>query len=152
MAMAARPSDSSAAQSNVVRLSLGTASAGQMMTTTLNIADGLDFAGGTFTFQYDPDQMTFDAAALTGLTNGFSVQAYVVQRGLVRVALARNTAINTDGAILNLRFTVTGGASPVRISDVRLNDAAGRDFVTSALQKQIVIGTQYQVYLPLIKR
>ena len=40
----------------------------------------------------------------------------------------------------------------VALSSVRLNDAAGRDFVTSALQKQIVIGAQYQVYLPLVKR
>jgi hypothetical protein len=70
----------------------------------------------------------------------------------VRVALARSTAINADGALLALRFTVTGSASPVSISSVRLNDTSGRDFVTSALQKQIVIGTQHQLYLPLIVR
>ena len=75
-----------------------------------------------------------------------------MQPGLVRVSLARQSAINGNGAILNLRFNVTGSASPVRISEVRLNDAAGRDFVTSALQKQIVIGAMYQVYLPLVKR
>ncbi len=122
------------------------------MTTAVTIANGLDFAGGTFTFQYDPNQMTFNAASLASLTSGFSVQSYVLQPGLVRVALARSTAINGDGAILNLRFTLTGSALPLRISDVRLNDAAGRDFVTSALQKQIVIGALYQVYLPLVKR
>jgi hypothetical protein len=144
--------EQNATQSNIVRLGLGTTSAGQAMTTTVTVANGLDFAGGTFTFQYDPNALTFDAASLTGLTNGFSMQSYVVQPGLVRVALARSTAINADGAILALRFNVTGSASPVTISDVRLNDAAGRDFVTSALQKQIVIGAQYQVYLPLIKR
>ncbi len=152
VAMAARPSAPPVTQSNIVRLGLGTTSAGQAMTTTVTIADGSDFAGGTFTFQYDPNQIVFDAASPTGLTNGFSVQSYVLQPGLVRVAVARNTAINADGAILNLRFNVTGGASPVRLSSVRLNDAAGRDFVTSALQKQIVIGTLYQVYLPLVQR
>jgi hypothetical protein len=150
--MTARPSTPLAAQADIVRLGLGTTSAGQTMTTTVTIANGSDFAGGTFTFQYDPNAMTFSAASLTGLTNGFSVQSYVVQPGLVRVALARNSAINAGGAILALRFNVTGSAAPVSISGVRLNDAVGRDFVTSALQKQIVIGTQYQVYLPLIKR
>ena len=151
-ATTARPSTPLAAQSNIVRLDLGTTSAGQSVTTTVNIANGPEFAGGTFTFQYDPTQMTFDAASLTGLTNGFSVQSYVLQPGLVRVALARSTAINGDGAILNLRFNVTGSASSVSISGVRLNDASGRDFVTSALQKQIVIGAMYQVYLPLVQR
>ena len=151
-AMTARPSTPLAAQSNIVRLGLGTTSAGQAMTTTVSIANGPDFAGGTFTFQYDPNAMTFGAASLTGLTNGFSMQSYVVQPGLVRVALARDTAIHADGAILALRFNVTGSTSPVGLSSVRLNDDAGRDFVTSALQKQIVIGSMYQVYLPLIKR
>ncbi len=56
------------------------------------------------------------------------------------------------GSILDLRFNVTGSATPLHISDVRLNDASGRDFVTSALQKQIVIRSTYQVCLPLIKR
>ena len=121
------------------------------MTTTVTIANGPEFAGGTFTFQYDPNALTFSSALLTSLTSGFSVQSYVLQPGLVRVALARNTAINSDGAILNLRFTVAGG-SLVRLSSVRLNDAAGRDFATSALQKQIDMGAFYQVYLPLVKR
>jgi hypothetical protein len=71
---------------------------------------------------------------------------------LISRSLARQSAINGNGAILNLRFNVTGNASPVHVSDARLNDAAGRDFVTSALQKQIVIGAMIQVYLPLIKR
>jgi uncharacterized repeat protein (TIGR01451 family) len=141
------------AQSNIVRLGLGTTSAGQAMTTTVTIVNGSEFAGGTFTFQYHPNQMTFSAASLAGLTNGFSLQSYVVQPGLVRVALARNTAINTDGPILNLHFNATDSASPVAISSVRLNDAAGRDFVTSALQKQIVIGsTPHLVYLPFVTR
>jgi hypothetical protein len=134
LAKAVLPSQGGA---NIVRLGLGTTSAGQAMTTTVTIANGSDFAGGTFTFQYDPNALTFSAASLTGLTNGFGVQSYVVQPGLVRVAVARDTAINADGAILNLRFNVTDNASPISLSDVRLNDAAGRDFVTSALQKQI---------------
>jgi len=84
--------------------------------------------------------------------SGDTLRRAAVQPGLVRVSLARQSAINGDGAILNLRFTVTGSASPIRISEARLNDAAGRDFVTSALRKQIVIGSMYQVYLLLIKR
>ena len=142
-----------AAQSNVVRISLGsTVMAGQVMTIPVTIANGPEFAGGTFAFQYDPDQLTFDAAELTALTDGFSAQSHVVQPGLVRVSLASQSAINGDGAILNLRFNVTGSVSTVRISDVYLNDAAGRDFVTSALQKKIVIVTGHVLFLPLVRR
>jgi hypothetical protein len=125
----------SEAPSNVVRIGLGsTVVAGQIMTVPVTIGKGPESAGGAFTFQYDPDQLTFDAATLAALTNGFSVQSYVVQPSLVRVSLARQPAINGNGAILNLRFNVTGSASPVSISEARLNDAAGRDFVTSVLQ------------------
>jgi uncharacterized repeat protein (TIGR01451 family) len=147
------------AQSNIVRLGLGTTTAGQAMTTTVTIANGREFAGGTFTFQYDPNRLTFSAASLAALTGGYNVQSYVLQPGLVRVALARRTAINADGAILNLRFAVTASlpeASSLRegisLSSVRLNDAAGRDFATSALQKQIEIVSLYRVYLPLVIR
>ena len=142
-----------AAQANVVRIGLGaTVRAGQVLTVPVTIANGPEFAGGTFTFQYDSTQLTFDVATLTTLTNGFSVQSHVAQPGLVRVSLARQSAINGDGAILNLRFNVAGNASPIRVSDVRLNDAAGRDFVASALQKQIEIVTGHVLFLPLVRR
>jgi hypothetical protein len=146
-------------QSNIVRLGLGTTSAGQAVTTTVTIANGQEFAGGTLTFQYNPNALTFNTASLASLTSGFNAQSYVLQPGLVRVALARDTAINADGAILNLRFTATANLPEARslregidLSSVRLNDAAGRDFVTSALQKQIEIVSQYRVYLPLVAR
>ena len=149
---AAQSRDALAAQSNVVRLGLGTTNAGQTMTTPVTIANGPEFAGGTFTFQYDPAQMTFDAASLAGLTNGFNVQSYVLQPGLVRVALARNTAIAGDGTILQLRFTGSGSAGALRIAGASLNDASGRDFFTSALQKQIEIVTWHTVFLPVVMR
>jgi hypothetical protein len=120
--------------------------------TALTIANGQAMAGGTFTFQYDPSQLTFERAVASAATAGFSVQSHVPQAGLVRVALARSTAMDADGAILELRFRSTGNAAPVRLSDVRLNDSAGRDFVTSALQKQIVIETERRLFLPVIVR
>jgi hypothetical protein len=117
----------------------------------MKINDGPEFAGGTFSFLYDPTQMTFDRATLSSLTAGFGIQATVIQPGLVRVAMARNTPIGADGSLLSLRFNVMGKIAPVSIVDARLNDGYGRDFVTSVLQKQIQIITWRSVFLPLMR-
>ncbi|MBI5567970.1 MAG: DUF11 domain-containing protein [Chloroflexi bacterium] len=143
-----------AAANTPVRIGLGAANvgAGQILTVPVTIQNGADLAGGTLTFQYDPDQLTFDAASLTSLTTGFNVQAHVSQPGLVRVVLARGTAIGGDGTLLQLRFTNASSAASLRIVGASLNDNVGRDFATSALQKQIEIVTWHTLFLPLVRR
>jgi len=143
--------------SNVVTLTLGavSGSAGQTVTVPINITNGPEFAGGTLTFRYDPTRMTFVGASLSTLTGGFSVQSHVLQPGLVRVALARNTSINADGALLNLQFALTSAPTPLGAADVRLNDEDGRDFETWALQKTIVVAqasSGFSLFLPFIRR
>lgn len=143
--------------SNVVTLTLGavSGSAGQTVTVPISLTNGPEFAGGTLTFRYDPTRMTFVDATLPTLTSGFSLKTHVLQPGLVRVALADEASVNADGTILNLRFALTGAPAPLGIADVRLNDAAGRDFETSALQKDIVVvslNSGFTLYLPLIRR
>ncbi len=135
-----------------VHIGLFTISSGQAITASLKIANGMEFAGGTFTIQYDPAQMEFDRASLAALTSGFGVDAKVLQPGLVRVAMARNTEIAANGVLLNLRFNVTGTASPVQIVDLSLNDEYGRDFATSALQKLIHIVSWHNMFLPVVTR
>ena len=144
----------SAVTANPVRIGLGqvNASAGQPLTVPVTIQNGADIAGGTLTFQYDPAQLTFEAASLTSLTAGFNVQSHVSQPGLVRVALARGTAIGADGALLQLRFSGSDSAASLRIVGASLNDNVGRDFATSALQKQIEIVTWHTLFLPLVRR
>ena len=74
------------------------------------------------------------------------------------VSLASETPIGTDGTILQLVFTVNESLSSINFGSVRLNDANGRDFTTSALQREIellpmIIGSdQYQLYLPAVIR
>ena len=152
-----RPSVSSGmAAANVVRIEIGPAgaSAGQIVTAPVKIVNGEDFAGGTFTFQYDASRMTFSGVTPAALTAGFTIQSHVPEAGLVRISLARQTVINADGTIFNLRFTVAGGTSPspMGLSTAKLNDVFGRDFATSALQREVQVVIIHNVFLPIARR
>jgi len=155
--LAARAVDLAAA--SVVTVSLGAPNGGpgQTITVPVMLAGGSEFAGGTFSFQYDPTRMTFVSSAKTSLTTAFSVRSHTQWPGLVRIAMASGTAVGGDGAILNLRFQLTGAPAPIGLAQYWLNDSSGRDFQTSALQKTIVVVATaphnlYKLFLPTVVR
>lgn len=132
---------------------------GQTFIANVKVTDAPDFAGGDFTFMYDATQMKATGVSLSTLINGFSLERNFQQTGLIRVSLAKRDPIAVNGTILQLEFTVTSGISNIDLGSVRLHDATGRDFETSALQREIELvpyeagsAAQSKLYLPLVIR
>lgn len=103
----------------------------------VELNDGTEFAGGEFAFAYDAEQMSPRSLSLTELTHQFNIESNQDIPGIFFVSLASNEAIGANGTILELEFDINHGHSNVDLASIRLNDATGRDFVTSALQRKI---------------
>ena len=129
---------------------------GSTLTVPVEISNGTDMAGGNFSFMYDANKMVPTGASLTSLTNGFEIESNNEQAGIFKVSLAQDTPIGADGVILELQFTVNNGISSINFGSVTLNNAAGQDFETSALQRQIQLisyinfGVTYTLHLPVV--
>jgi len=113
------------------------AQSGQSASFPVSVSNAADLAGANFTFAYDASKMTATGASLTSLTNGFEIEVNTTQAGLLQLSLASQTSIGADGAIFNIEFTTTSGLSSIDFGSVSLSDASGRDFETSALQREI---------------
>ena len=145
-----------AVQSYPVQLGFGQVSgSGQSVSVPVLIKDGPELAGGDFSFSYDPAVMTPTGVSLASLTGGYKLASHTPQAGLLRVSLANNAPLTADGEIFILSFILSDGVSaqdlPLTFNHPRLNDAAGRDFEASGLQKELVIvDTQNRIFLPLV--
>ena len=147
------------AQDNIVQLAIGQVAGlpGQIVTIPVAIANGPEFAGGDFSFIYDPNKMTVQDAVLTSLTHEFLIESYVQEPGLLKISLSSNRPINDAGDIFNLKFKVNTKDATVTFGDVYLYDAFGRDLRTSTLRKTITVvpypgsGTTL-IYLPIIRK
>lgn len=110
---------------------------GQSASFPVSVSNAADLAGASFNFAYDASKMTATGASLTSLTEGFQLQVNTEQPGLLQVSFASPTSIGADGVIFNLEFMSTNGLSSIDFGSVSLSDASGRDFETSALQREI---------------
>ena len=129
---------------------------GSTLTVPVEISHAADMAGGNFSFMYDTNKMVATGASLTSLTSGFEIETNREQAGIFKVSLARENAIGGEGAVLLLQFTVNSGISSINFGSITLNNAAGQDFQTSALQREIQLVpyinlsvAQNALYLPL---
>lgn len=114
---------------------------GLTVTVPITLKNARDFAAGEFTLAYDAEKMLAHDASLPSLTEAFISASNTQQPGLLQVSLAGMEAIDGDGAILELEFTLTDESeiSSIQFGSVRLYDDMGRDFETSALQREILL-------------
>ncbi|MGB0383744.1 MAG: cohesin domain-containing protein [Ardenticatenaceae bacterium] len=130
---------------------------GSTLRVPIEVSNPEQLAGGTFSFTYDANQMTATGASLADLTNGFELEANIQNTGsagIIKVALAGTTEITANGPIFYLEFALDSGVSSIDIAEATLNDAAGRDFATSNLQRdiQVVSRDMHILYLPATLR
>jgi len=133
---------------------------GQSFLFPLSVNNAADLAGGNFTFVYDPDKMSAIGASLTDLTSHFELQTNNSQEGILSLSLAGGAPIGRDGTILQLEFAINPGEVTLNFGQVNLNDATGRDFETSVLQREVQlepvtvivtpVAPQNLLYLPVI--
>ena len=151
------------ANADPVQLKIGpvpAAQPGDTIRIPLEISNGADVAGANFAFTYDASQMRATTAYTSSLTSGFEIESNAQQEGILLVSLASNQAIASDGILLSLEFTIISAISSINFGSATLNDASGRDFVTSALQRQIQLvpyeqasaSNQDLLYLPVVIR
>jgi hypothetical protein len=150
---------------DTVRFSLDDAhsSPGAIVRTNLRAETLSDWAGGEVLVTYDPRMV----AGVTGinagpLASGYTLHYYDEGDGLLRIELAGDEPVSGSGVLATISMRVAssvscGKTSPLTLADARLNDTAGRDFATSALQRTIVresadLYTDLCVYLPLVKK
>jgi len=130
---------------------------GSTLTVPVEISNAADMAGANFNILYDANNMTPTGATLTSLTQGFEIETNSEQEGIFNVSLARATPIRADGAILELQFTMNNGPSSINLGSVRLNNKAGQDFTSSALQREIQLEPYIRfisiqaLYLPVVE-
>ena len=137
-------------------LTIGTPEqSGQRLLYPVSVSNAADLAGGSFTFVYDASQMTATGASLASLSSDFEIEVNTSQAGLLDVSLASERPINADGVIFHIAFTGRQ-ARDLDFASIRLNDASGRDFESSALQREIQFVSytapaveEHLLYLPL---
>jgi hypothetical protein len=133
---------------------------GDTVQTVLRGENLSNWAGGEILVAYDTDVVDeIIQVEPTGLASGFALRYYDDGEGLLRIALASSTPQSGDGSLVTISLRVApsapGGKVPLLLADVALNDIAGRDFVTSALQHTVVRyhgtpETRFYTYLPVI--
>lgn len=140
---------------------------GAGVVTTLRAQNLSGWAGGKFVIAYDPAVVeSITNVTPTGLAQNFSGQFYDNGTGLLTLALADETPVSGSGAMATIALhlapnATTGSQTQLTLVHAELNDIAGRDFATSALQQLIergsgtvFIGAGQQldaaVYLPVI--
>jgi hypothetical protein len=134
---------------------------GDVAQTTLRAENLSDWAGGEFVIVYDP--RVIDAITnveVTDLASGFAVQYHDEGMGLLHIALASDVPASGGGALAQISFhlaptALSVGKTALALAVANLNDVAGRDFATSALQRTVVrhsgeLRVGFPVYLPLI--
>ncbi len=112
--------------------------------TDLRAENLSDWTGAEVLITYDPRLV----AGITGveagqLASGLALQYHDEGDGLLRIELAGNEPVSGSGVLATIAMQIApnvscGKTSPLALADVRLNDMAGRDFATSALQQMIV--------------
>jgi hypothetical protein len=147
---------------STVLLSLNDASGipGDIVQTTLRAENLSDWAGGEFVIAYDTQVISgINDVHVTDLASGFAMQYHDDGAGLLHIALASNTPTSGSGALARISLhtapTALNGRTTLALAAAYLNDVAGRDFATSALQQTIrrcngVLQLGFHVYLPAI--
>ena len=135
---------------------------GTVVTTTLRAADLQDWAGGDWIIAYDPTLVAeVTQVSVAGLSAGAPSQFYDDGAGLLRIAVAKGSAVSGDGALatisLRLASTPARDSASLTMATAKLNDVYGRDFSTSALQHTVTrqngtVGITRFIYLPLVLR
>lgn len=152
--------------SDAVTLSLSNAKgdAGDEIVLTLKGTNLTNWAGGEFSIVYDAAMVDSIASVDgVGLGNDFVVDYNDDGVGSVQIAMMANTAVSGSGNLIQItlrlnKVATNGTTSNVAIASAQLNDLAGRDFETSALQTEIAeeSGTitveGIKLFLPLLSK
>jgi hypothetical protein len=127
----------------VVSLDDVRAAPGTLVQTTLRVDNLIDGAGGDFVIVYDPSlvQVIGDVAP-AGLMDDFLLEFYDDGQGLLHIAIAGDAEVSGSGALAEITMRLApdaavGASVSLALASVRLHDAFGRDFATSALQREI---------------
>ncbi len=87
------------------------AAAGSTIMLPINVSSATGIAGVELVLSYDPGILTATGAQVTSLTSGFDL-SYPVQTGKISITMAHSTGISGgSGAIVNVTFQVSPGAS-----------------------------------------
>lgn len=134
---------------------------GDVVRTTLRAENLSNWAGGELLVAYDTAFIDSIAdVEVTGLASSFALEYHDDGTGLLHIALAGNTAISGSGALATISLRIapaasSGSSTTLALAGAQLNDLAGRDFATSALQQIIArrhgeLQVGFYTYLPLI--
>lgn len=111
----------------------------------IEIDDAADLRGAEIVLNYDPAILIASGVRKTTMSNTCNLESNLAQAGQVKIAIDGSFDTSAaPGAIVEVQFTVqsdaaNGSVSPLNLVSARLNDEYGRDFKTSALQRNVVI-------------
>ncbi len=109
----------------------------------VSINDAAELASAQIVLNYDSNLLSVEEVIKAALTEDFDIDFDKSKQGQITVNIANDQAITTgSGELIKIKFTavqdVSGNQnSPLTLAGVHLYDSFGRDFVTSALQKEV---------------
>jgi len=150
----------------VVEVGQAQGRAGQVISLTVKASNLVDWSGGEFTLAYDTHVVqSITQVEPTGLAASFNGLRYLANgNGLLKVAMSTHKPVSGNGTLMMITLKLAANlpansTSPINLSEVRLYDVTGRDFSTSALQRQLerlngqlTVNPTVPIYLPLLRR
>jgi len=115
---------------------------GSQVTTTLSVDNLSDMTAMNLAIAYDTAVVEKAKVKKAGLAADAKLLYYDNKEGTVRIGLNSEQPINGSGVIAEITLTLASGGSvkstPLVIAKTNLYDMFSRDFVISALQRQII--------------
>jgi hypothetical protein len=115
---------------------------GSEVTTTLSVDNLTDMTAMNLAIAYNTAVVENAKVKKAGLAADASLLYYDNKKGTVRIGLNSEQPINGSGVIAEITLTLASGglvkSTPLVIAKTNLYDMFSRDFVISALQRQIV--------------
>lgn len=108
---------------------------GQSVRVALELTGDLDPAGGSFTIQYDTNQMTAGTVAASDLLKGYSLVSNEAAPGQIQVTWAGSEALEARGTLCTVTFHISqqaAGTPTILIQNLRAYDETAQPLDTVA--------------------
>jgi len=117
---------------------------GDSIEIPVQISSAANLASAEVVLNYDSDLLTVESVIKSSLTENFTLDFNVLNPGQLKVGIAAGQELSSGSEeLFKVKFTaknISGNkVSPLTLASAHLYDSFGRDFATSALQRDVTL-------------